>query len=47
MYHPREWDEDGPAFDYMLSYSPYFNLAKKDYPAIFVTTSYNDSQCTY
>ena len=35
------------AFDYMLSYSPYDNLARKAYPAILVTTSYNDSQVMY
>jgi oligopeptidase B len=47
-----EWLEWGnpnekPAFDYMLSYSPYDNLAKKAYPAILVTSSYNDSQVMY
>jgi oligopeptidase B len=44
-----EWGNpnEKPAFDYMLSYSPYDNLAKKDYPAILVTTSYNDSQVMY
>jgi oligopeptidase B len=31
------------AFDYMMSYSPYDNLKKGAYPAILVTTSYNDS----
>lgn len=41
--NPRE----KAAFDYMLSYSPYDNLAKKAYPAILVTTSYNDSQVMY
>jgi oligopeptidase B len=35
------------AFDYMRSYSPYDNLASKDYPAILVTTSLNDSQVMY
>jgi oligopeptidase B len=44
-----EWGNpnEKPAFDYMLSYSPYDNLAKKDYPALLVTTSYNDSQVMY
>ena len=44
-----EWGNpnEKPAFDYMLSYSPYDNLAKKAYPAILVTTSYNDSQVMY
>jgi oligopeptidase B len=35
------------AFDYMLSYSPYDNLEQKAYPAMLVTTSYNDSQVMY
>ena len=34
-------------FDYMRAYSPYDNLAKKGYPAILVTTSFNDSQVMY
>jgi oligopeptidase B len=44
-----EWGNpnEKPAFDYMLSYSPYDNLAKKPYPALLVTTSYNDSQVMY
>jgi oligopeptidase B len=44
-----EWGnpDEKPAFDYMLSYSPYDNLAKQPYPAILVTTSYNDSQVMY
>jgi len=44
-----EWGNpnEKPAFDYMLSYSPYDNLARKAYPAILVTTSYNDSQVMY
>jgi oligopeptidase B len=32
---------------YMLGYSPYDNLAKKDYPTIMVTTSLNDSQVLF
>jgi oligopeptidase B len=35
------------AFDYMRSYSPYDNLAAKAFPAILVTTSWNDSQVMY
>ena len=35
------------AFGYMLSYSPYDNLAKKDYPTILVRTSFDDSQVMY
>ena len=44
-----EWGNpnEKPAFDYILSYSPYDNLAKKAYPALLVTTSYNDSQVMY
>jgi len=34
-------------FDYMLSYSPYDNLAPGDYPAMLVETSLNDSQVMY
>jgi oligopeptidase B len=44
-----EWGNpnEKPAFDYMRSYSPYDQLEKKAYPAILVTTSYNDSQVMY
>ncbi len=44
-----EWGNpnEKPAFDYMLSYSPYDNLTQKAYPALLVTTSYNDSQVMY
>jgi oligopeptidase B len=35
------------AYDYLKSYSPYDNLEKKAYPAILVTTSFNDSQVMY
>jgi oligopeptidase B len=31
----------------MKSYSPYDNLAKRAYPAMLVTTSFNDSQVMY
>src|SRR6185436_5465147 len=34
-------------YDYMLSYSPYDNVAAKSYPALLVTTSLNDSQVQY
>jgi oligopeptidase B len=45
----EEWGNPNtePAFDYMLSYSPYDNLAAKDYPAIMVRTSFDDSQVMY
>ena len=44
-----EWGNpnEKPAFDCMRSYSPYDQLEKKAYPAILVTTSYNDSQVMY
>ena len=44
-----EWGNpnEKQAFDYMRSYSPYDQLEKKAYPAILVTTSYNDSQVMY
>jgi oligopeptidase B len=44
-----EWGNpiEKDAFKYMLSYSPYDNLAKKAYPALLVTTSLNDSQVMY
>jgi len=32
---------------YMLSYSPYDNIQPRDYPAILVETSLNDSQVMY
>jgi oligopeptidase B len=31
----------------MLQYSPYDNIAKKDYPSVLVKTSFNDSQVMY
>jgi oligopeptidase B len=34
-------------YAYMKSYCPYTNLAARDYPAILVRTSYNDSQVMY
>jgi oligopeptidase B len=34
-------------FDYMLSYSPYDNVAPKNYPALFVTAGFYDSQVSY
>jgi oligopeptidase B len=44
-----EWGNpnEKAAFDYMRSYSPYDNLKKGAYPAILVTTSFNDSQVMY
>ncbi len=44
-----EWGNpnEPAAYDYMKSYSPYDNLAKRDYPAMLITTSLNDSQVMY
>ena len=41
--NPNEKD----AYEYMKSYSPYDNLEKRAYPAMLVTTSFNDSQVMY
>jgi len=44
-----EWGNpnEKPAYDYMKTYSPYDNLEKRAYPALLVTTSFNDSQVMY
>jgi len=44
-----EWGNpnEKAAFDYMKTYSPYDNVAKKDYPAMLVKVSLNDSQVPY
>ncbi|CAI8341969.1 MAG: Dipeptidyl aminopeptidase BI [Flavobacterium sp. SCGC AAA160-P02] len=47
-----EFDEWGnpkekEAYDYMLSYSPYDQVAAKEYPNMLVTTGYFDSQVQY
>jgi len=47
-----EWDEWGDPrerefYEYMLSYSPYDNVAKMNYPNILVTTGLHDSQVQY
>jgi oligopeptidase B len=34
-------------YDYMLSYSPYDNVARKDYPPMFVTAGLHDTQVSY
>jgi oligopeptidase B len=41
--NPKKKDE----FEYMIQYSPYDNVAKKNYPTILVKTSFNDSQVMY
>ena len=45
----EEWGNpnEKPAFEYMLSYSPYDNLEVKKYPAMLVKTSLFDSQVMY
>jgi len=44
-----EWGNpnEEAAYDYMKTYSPYDNLEKRAYPAMLVTTSFNDSQVMY
>ncbi|MEY3397786.1 MAG: hypothetical protein RL220_380, partial [Bacteroidota bacterium] len=47
-----EFDEWGnpkikEQFDYIMTYSPYDNIEKKDYPNMLVTTGYWDSQVQY
>ena len=45
----EEWGNPNQkaAFDYMLTYSPYDNVKAKNYPAILVETSFDDSQVMY
>jgi oligopeptidase B len=45
----EEWGnpKEKPAFDYMMSYSPYDNVEAKTYPNMLVRTSFNDSQVMY
>jgi len=44
-----EWGNpnEKAAFDYMIKYSPYDNIAAKAYPALLVQVSLNDSQVPY
>ena len=47
-----EWDEWGDPrkkefYDYMLSYSPYDQVKRQDYPNMLVTTGLHDSQVQY
>jgi oligopeptidase B len=45
----EEWGnpKNKSEYDYIKTYCPYTNIAAKDYPAILVTTSLNDSQVMY
>jgi len=45
----EEWGnpKEKAAFDYMITYSPYDNIAAKAYPNMLVKTSFNDSQVMY
>ena len=45
----EEWGnpKEKPAFDYMITYSPYDNIQPKAYPNMLVRTSFNDSQVGY
>ncbi len=45
----REWGNPNiqEQYEYMLSYSPYDQVEKKDYPNLLVTTSLHDSQVQY
>ena len=48
-----EWEEwgdpyhDPEVYDYMATYSPYENVAAKDYPAILAVTSLNDTRVLF
>ena len=44
-----EWGNpnEKPAFDYIMSYSPYDNVKAANYPAMLVQVSLNDSQVPY
>ena len=44
-----EWGnpKDKPAYDYILSYSPYDNIHRATYPTMLLTESLNDSQVAY
>jgi oligopeptidase B len=45
----EEWGnpKEKEAYEYIRSYCPYTNLARRGYPAMLVRTSFNDSQVMY
>ena len=45
----NEWGnpKDQEFYDYILTYSPYDNIEKKEYPNLLITTGYWDSQVQY
>ncbi len=45
----NEWGnpQDKKFYEYLLSYSPYDQVKKQDYPHLLVTTGLNDSQVQY
>jgi oligopeptidase B len=45
----EEWGNpnDSEYYYYLLKYSPYDNIYKMNYPSIYVTTGYHDSQVQY
>ncbi len=45
----EEWGNPGEPgdYEYMLSYSPYDQVEKKNYPSLLVTAGFNDSQVGY
>jgi oligopeptidase B len=45
----EEWGnpKDEDFYYYQLKYSPYDNVKRMDYPALYVTTGYHDSQVQY
>lgn len=46
-YHEWGNPENKGYFDYMLTYSPYDNVTKQNYPALYVSSGINDPRVTY
>ena len=48
-YEFEEWGnpKDREYFDYMMSYSPYDNIKKQDYPDMLITAGLNDARVAY